>query len=136
MVEQKYFFTMSSSKEIPAVTTGGSLFSRSTKLRYRLDLSTKKTDFKRSNFSGRVERELVNSVSQRKESGIKRSLSNASAPSRIRTLGRSQTLRTPRATDENSSPESLRNKGKMCLGMLSELTGPFLSYVHELFRIF
>lgn len=42
-VEQRIFFTFTSSAEIPAVVTGGSFFSRGSKVRY----------------SGRVERELA-----------------------------------------------------------------------------
>lgn len=34
-VEQKYFFTMNSSRDVPSVTAGGGLFSKSVKLRYR-----------------------------------------------------------------------------------------------------
>lgn len=42
-VEQRYFFTMNSSSEVPQVTTGGGLLSRGSKFRY----------------SGRVEKEVV-----------------------------------------------------------------------------
>ena len=34
-VEHQYFFTMDSSRDVPAVTAGGGLFSKSVKLRYR-----------------------------------------------------------------------------------------------------
>mgnify|MGYP002717002797 CR=1 FL=1 len=34
-VEQRYFFTMNSSDDIPTITTGGGLFSKQCKLRYR-----------------------------------------------------------------------------------------------------
>ena len=34
-IEQRYFFTMNSSRDVPVVTAGGGLFSKSVKLRYR-----------------------------------------------------------------------------------------------------
>ncbi|CAN7937753.1 unnamed protein product [Ixodes hexagonus] len=45
-VEQRYFFTVPSSSEVPSVTTGGGLFSRGSRFRY----------------SGRVEREVVDDM--------------------------------------------------------------------------
>ncbi|KAM7300606.1 hypothetical protein ISCGN_016214 [Ixodes scapularis] len=45
-VEQRYFFTVPSSSEVPSVTTGGGLFSRGSRFRY----------------SGRVEREVMDDM--------------------------------------------------------------------------
>jgi hypothetical protein len=77
-VEQRYFFTMKSSNDIPFETTGGGIFSRSCKVRY----------------SGRVEREVIEdmrSVQRKEGSTIRRSYSTTSAPPSMRTLGRSNT---------------------------------------------
>ena len=63
-VEQRIFFTFSSSAEIPAVVTGGSFFSRGSKVRY----------------SGRVERELAEDVvSSSTEAGSRASRSQREA---------------------------------------------------------
>ncbi|CAG2116664.1 unnamed protein product [Medioppia subpectinata] len=86
-VEQRYFFTMNSSRDIPFVTTGGGMFSRSTKLRY----------------SGRTEREIIEDMKRvdRVSASIHRSYSITSAPPSMRTLGRSNTAPLP----HHESPE-------------------------------
>ncbi|KAI1301950.1 FERM domain-containing protein 5 [Halotydeus destructor] len=102
-VEQRYFFTLKSSNDVPYETTGGGLFSRSCKLRY----------------SGRVEREVLEEAKniQRKEGAtIRRTYSTTSAPPSMRTLGRSNTapMRSHDADQEDESPErsmtGFRNK--------------------------
>ncbi|XP_054724794.1 FERM domain-containing protein 3-like [Uloborus diversus] len=59
-VEQRYFFTMESSSEVPQVTTSGGIFSRGCKFRY----------------SGRVEKEIVEDTKQinREQPQFQRSL--------------------------------------------------------------
>ncbi|RWS31225.1 FERM domain-containing protein-like protein [Leptotrombidium deliense] len=108
-VEQRYFFTyvyiylfanggnlhftfrMSSSSDVPFVTTGGGLFSKSCKLHY----------------SGRVEKEIINDMKnvERKGSSIQRSYSTTSAPPSMRALGRSNTAPVP-SQEQDAEQES------------------------------
>ncbi|XP_015791269.1 FERM domain-containing protein 5 [Tetranychus urticae] len=93
-VEQRYFFTMNSSSDIPLVTTGGGLF-KTCKLRY----------------TGRVEKEIINDMKDidRKEATIQRSYSTTSAPPHIRTIGRSSTA--PITTSEHDREQESPDRG-------------------------
>jgi len=95
-VEQRYFFTMHSSKEVPFITTGGGLFSRSCKLRY----------------SGRVEREVIEEMRNinKRDAQIRRSYSITSAPPSTRCLGRSNTAPLPNQESPDRSTASYHDK--------------------------
>lgn len=97
-VEQRYFFTMNSSLEIPSVTTGGTgfLFAKQCKLRY----------------SGRVEREIIEDMKKVNASGgssaagsvstiNRRHSINSNVPLSMRSIGRSNTAPLP----NNESPD-------------------------------
>lgn len=87
-VEQRYFFTMNSSLEIPTVTTGGGLFSKQCKLRY----------------SGRVEREIIEDMKKVNSTGQsinRRHSINSNIPLTMRSIGRSNTAPLP----NNESPD-------------------------------
>lgn len=89
-VEQRYFFTMNSSNEVPLRTTCGGFFTKRSTLHY----------------SGRVQRDIINDIrkqtliktDERATTGtmnsniVQRSASTCSAPGTMRTLGRSNTI--------------------------------------------
>ncbi|UXI15845.1 hypothetical protein NH340_JMT01788 [Sarcoptes scabiei] len=83
-VEQRYFFTMNSSNEIPMVISSGGLFSKQCKLRY----------------SGRVEKELIEDMKKVPASGgtINRRHSMNMGPSMMHSVGRSNTAPLPDAS--------------------------------------
>ncbi|XP_074596653.1 FERM domain-containing protein 5-like [Brevipalpus obovatus] len=94
VVEHRYFFTMSSSSEIPSVTTGGGIF-KTYKLRY----------------AGRVEKEVIDDMKKidRKEVTVKRSFSSAAVLSR---LARSNTILSTHTEREQESTHKDSFEGK------------------------
>ncbi|XP_027196581.2 LOW QUALITY PROTEIN: FERM domain containing [Dermatophagoides pteronyssinus] len=92
-VEQRYFFTMNSSNDIPTITTGGGLFSKQCKLRY----------------SGRVEREIIEDMKKIPDPNgsttINRRHSMNTLPSSMRSFGRSNTAPLP----DDGSPNKFQS---------------------------
>ncbi|KAH7643000.1 ferm domain-containing protein 3-like [Dermatophagoides farinae] len=110
-VEQRYFFTMNSSDDIPTITTGGGLFSKQCKLRY----------------SGRVEREIIEDMKKlpattttttaTATSTINRRHSMNTMPMSMRSFGRSNTAPLP----DDGSPNKFQSS-------FNDDKNPYLNY--------